>query len=46
MSIGSLAIGEAPIAAQSPANAGIKKGPPPKRIVIALSDLVRPPEPR
>jgi hypothetical protein len=46
MSIGSIAIAEAPIGAQAVANTNNKKGPPPKRIVIALSDLTARPEPR
>lgn len=46
MSIGSIAIAEAPIGAQTGVSTGTKKGPPPKRILIALSDLVARPEPR
>ncbi|MGN6590371.1 MAG: hypothetical protein ACTHKE_08775 [Sphingomicrobium sp.] len=49
MSVGALAIGEAPIAAQpapiSNSN-GQGNGPPPKRTVVATSDVVAAPEPR
>jgi hypothetical protein len=45
MSIGADAISENTIAAQSsPSSSG--KGPPPKRTVVATSDVVTQPEPR
>lgn len=46
MSIGSHALAEAPIGSQVPGDSGTRKGPPPKRVVVAVSDLVPPPEPR
>jgi hypothetical protein len=46
MSIGTDAIGENTIAAQSSATPSGGKGPPPKRTAVATSDVVAQPEPR
>ena len=45
MSIGADAISENGIAAQNAANTNTK-GPPPKRTLVATSDVVAQPEPR
>ena len=46
MSIGTLAIAEAAIAAQDGAKAAATKKPPKNRLVVAKADVVALPEPR
>lgn len=46
MSIGAEAVGENAIAAQTAATSSGHKGPPPKRTMVATSDVVAQPEPR